>query len=96
MFLMGSGAESELRDYLAPPPSLTLHDAPRNFLPILYKPEMMQEIWKFLHKPRYVDPGQLDSGGRTAARVAASGGHTEIVELLQVRGYSNKLEDFLK
>ena len=48
MFLMGSGAESELRDYLAPPPSLTLHDAPRNFLPILYKPEMMQEIWNTL------------------------------------------------
>ena len=55
---------------------------------------MMEEIWKYLHKPRYVDPGQLDSGGRTAARVAASGGHTEIVELLQVRGYSSKCEDF--
>ena len=57
---------------------------------------MMKEIWKFLHKPRYVDPGQLDSGGRTAARVAASGGHTEIVELLQVRGYSSKREDHSK
>ena len=68
MFLFGGGGESELRDYLAPPANRET----RNFLPILYKPEMMKEIWKFLHKPRYVDLGKLDSRGRTAQQVAAA------------------------
>jgi hypothetical protein len=36
---------------------------------------MVKEIWKYLHKPRYVDVGQLDRHGRTAARVAAQEGH---------------------
>ena len=59
----------------------------RNFLPRLYsKPDMVKEIWKYLHKPRYVDPGQLDGEGRTAAQVAAQHGHPEIVELLQGLG----------
>ena len=68
MFLFGGGGESELRDYLSPPAKRET----RNFLPILYKPEMMKEIWKFLHKPRYVDLGKLDSRGRTAQQVAAA------------------------
>ena len=59
----------------------------RNFLPRLYsKPDMVKEIWKYLHKPRYVDPGQLDDEGDTAARIAANAGHTDIVELLQGLG----------
>ena len=56
------------------------------YLPILYKPEMMGEIWKYLYKPRYVDSGQLDEEGRTAALAAAVQGHTDIVELLQGLG----------
>ena len=47
---------------------------------------MMKEIWKYLHKPRYVDPGQLDGHGRTAAQVAAQQGHMDIVEVLQGLG----------
>ena len=47
---------------------------------------MMKEIWKYLHKPRYVDPGQLDSLKRSAARVAARKGHADVVELLQGLG----------
>jgi hypothetical protein len=47
---------------------------------------MVKEIWKYLHKPRYVDPGQLDGEGETAARVAALEGHPEIAELLQGLG----------
>jgi hypothetical protein len=47
---------------------------------------MMEEIWKYLHKPRYVDPGLLDVYGRTAAQPAAVQGHTDIVEPLQVLG----------
>ena len=83
MFLMGGGAASELQDYLAPPANRTT----RNFLPRLYsKPDMVKEIWKYLYKPRYVDPGQLDGTGRSAARVAATKGHTDIAELLQGLG----------
>ena len=47
---------------------------------------MVKEIWKYLHKPRYVDPGQLNGAGRTAAQVAAQEGHMDIVELLQGLG----------
>ena len=87
MFLLGSGALSELRDYkLRVRSTRRSPRRPCNYLPILYKPEMMEEIWKYLHKPRYVDPGQLDGVGRTAARVAAEDGHTDIVELLQGLG----------
>jgi len=80
---MGGGAASELQDYLAPPANRST----RNFLPRLYsKPDMVKEIWKYLHKPRYVDPGQLNGDGETAARVAAQYGHPGIVELLQGLG----------
>ena len=83
MFLMGGGAASELQDYLMPPANRTM----RNFLPRLYsKPDMMKEIWKYLHKPRYVDVGQLDGHGRTAAQLAAQQGHMDIVEVLQGLG----------
>ena len=88
MFLMGAGALSELRDYQQRARS-TRRRSPRhpgNFLPILYKPEMMEEIWKYLHKPRYVDPGQLNGVGETAARVATQFWHPDIVELLQGLG----------
>ena len=47
---------------------------------------MVKEIWKYLHKPRYVDPGQMTEAEETAARVAAQHGHTDIVELLQGLG----------
>jgi ankyrin repeat protein len=47
---------------------------------------MVKEIWKYLHKPRYVDVDQLDAYGRTAAQVAAQEGHADIVELLQGLG----------
>jgi hypothetical protein len=80
---MGGGAASELQDYLAPPANRTT----RNFLPRLYsKPDMVKEIWKYLHKPLYVDVDQLDDAGESAARVAAQYGHTDIVELLQGLG----------
>jgi hypothetical protein len=80
MFLMGGGAASELQDYLAPPANRTT----RNFLPRLYsKPDMVKEIWKYLHKPRYVDPGQLNGGGETAAQVATTFGKHEVAALLQ-------------
>ena len=75
---MGSGATSELRDYLAPP----MNRATRNFLPILYKPEMMKEVWKFLHKPRYVDLGKRDGEGREAVAFAMQKGKVEVVALL--------------
>ena len=78
MFLMGSGAASELRDYLAPP----ANRATRNFLPILYKPEMMKEVWKFLHKPRYVDLDKRDGEGREAVTFAMQKGKVEVVALL--------------
>ena len=63
MFLMGGGAASELRDYLAPPTNRET----RNHLPRLYgKPDMMKEVYKYLHKPRYVDLDQTDGQGMTA------------------------------
>jgi ankyrin repeat protein len=80
MFLMGGGAESELQDYLAPPANRST----RNFLPRLYsKPDMVKEIWTYLHKPRYVDVGQLDGEGRTAAQVATAHGKDDVAALLQ-------------
>ena len=80
MFLMGGGAASELQDYLAPPANRTT----RNFLPRLYsKPDMVKEIWKYLHKPRYVDVGQLNGQGRTAAQVATAFGKDDVAALLQ-------------
>ena len=79
MFLMGGGAASELQDYLAPPANRTT----RNFLPRLYsKPDMMKEIWRYLHKPSYVDVGQRDGQGRTAARVATAHGNYGVASLL--------------
>jgi hypothetical protein len=47
---------------------------------------MVKEIWKYLHKPQYVDPGQLNEAGQSAARMAAQEGHMDIVELLQGLG----------
>ena len=44
---------------------------------------MVKEIWKYLHKPRYVDVGQLDGQGRTAAQVATTFGKDEVAALLQ-------------
>jgi hypothetical protein len=83
MFLMGGGAASELQDFLAPPANRTT----RNFLPRLYsKPDMVKEIWRYLHKPSYVDPGQLEDAGESAARVAARHGRMDMVELLQGLG----------
>ena len=40
-------------------------------------------IWKYLHKPRYVDMGQLDGKGRTAAQVATAHGKHDVAALLQ-------------
>ena len=89
MFLMGGGASSELQDYLAPPANRTT----LNYLPRLYsKPDMVKEVWKYLHKPQYVDPGQLDGEGRTAAQVAALRGHPEIAELLQGLGVDAEVD----
>jgi ankyrin repeat protein len=80
MFLMGGGAASELQDYLSPPANRTT----RNFLPRLYsKPDMVKEIWKYLHKPLYVDVDQLDGRGRTAAQVATANGEDGVAALLQ-------------
>ena len=94
MFLMGGGAASELQDYLAPPANRTT----RNHLPRLYsKPDMVKEIYKYLHKPRYVDLDQLDTtvtqntvlgldgNGRTALQIAEAGGNplAEVATLLR-------------
>jgi hypothetical protein len=46
---------------------------------------MVKEIWKYLHKPRYVDVGQLDGQGRTAAQVATAHGK-HVAALLQGLG----------
>ena len=83
MFLMGGGAASELQDYLVPPANRTT----RNFLPRLYsKPDMVKEIWKYLHKPQYVDVGKLDGEGRTAVQVATTFGKHDVAALLQGLG----------
>jgi hypothetical protein len=47
---------------------------------------MVKEIWKYLHKPRYVDPGQLNGGGETAAQVATAFGKHDVAALLQGLG----------
>jgi hypothetical protein len=44
---------------------------------------MVKEIWKYLHKPLYVDVGQLDEQGRTAAQVATAHGNDDVAALLQ-------------
>ena len=80
MFLMGGGAASELQDYLAPPANRTT----RNHLPRLYsKPDMMKEVYKYLHKPRYADLEQTDEDGRTALQIAEGYGLVEVAELLR-------------
>ena len=82
MFLMGGGAASELRDYLAPPAGQ--EKATRNHLPRLYsKPDMMKEVYKFLHKPQYVDPEHTSGFGLTALQHAEAQGTEEMVALLQ-------------
>jgi ankyrin repeat protein len=79
MFLMGGGAASELQDYLVPPANRTT----RNFLPRLYsKPDMVKEIWTYLHKPSYVDVDQLNAQGKTAAQVATAHGKDGVAALL--------------
>jgi hypothetical protein len=47
---------------------------------------MVKEIWKYLHKPLYVDVDQLDGHGRTAAQVAATFGKHDVAALLQGLG----------
>ena len=88
MFLMGGGASSEQQAYQAYQAQQQPADpAPRNHLPRLYsKSDMMKEVWKFLHKPRYVDVGQLGGQGRTAAQVATAHGKHDVAELLQGLG----------
>jgi hypothetical protein len=44
---------------------------------------MVKEIWKYLHKPRYVDVDQLNGEGRTAAQVATTFGNDDVAALLQ-------------
>ena len=85
MFLMGGGASSEQQGYQAYQAQQQPADpAPRNHLPRLYsKSDMMKEVWKFLHKPRYVDVDQLDGQGRTAAQVATAHGKHDVAALLQ-------------
>jgi ankyrin repeat protein len=80
MFLMGGGAASELQDYLAPP----ANQATRNHLPRLYsKPDMIKEVYKYLHKPRYADLDQTDADGRTALQVAEARGKEDVATLLR-------------
>ena len=76
---MGGGASSEQQGYQAYQAQQQPADpAPRNHLPRLYsKSDMMKEVWKFLHKPRYVDLDQLDRNGRTASQVARYHGMTD-------------------
>ena len=85
---MGGGASSEQQGYQAYQAQQQPADpAPRNHLPRLYsKSDMMKEVWKFLHKPRYVDPGQLDVHWRTAAQVASANGKEDVAALLQGLG----------
>jgi hypothetical protein len=47
---------------------------------------MVKEIWKYLHKPRYVDVGQVNEAGETAAQVAVQEGHMDMAALLQGLG----------
>ena len=80
MFLMGGGAASELQDYLAPPANRTT----RNHLPRLYsKPDMVKEVYKYLHKPRYADLDQTDEYERTALHIAEAYGSEEVATLLR-------------
>jgi hypothetical protein len=44
---------------------------------------MVKEIWKYLHKPSYVDVDQLNVRGQTAARVATANGKDDVAALLQ-------------
>ena len=52
---------------------------------------MVKEIWKYLHKPRYVDVGQLDGEGRTAAQVATANGKDDVAALLQQLNLNEEL-----
>ena len=80
MFLMGGGAPSEVQDHLQPPANRTTC----NYLPMLYAtPEMIKEIWKFVHKPRYVDLAELNNAGRTALQVAEANGRDDVATLLR-------------
>jgi hypothetical protein len=85
MFLMGGGASSEQQGYQAYQAQQQPADpAPRNHLPRLYsKSDMLKEVWKFLHKPRYVDLDQLDRHGGTALEVAERCGKGEVAILLR-------------
>ena len=79
MFLLGSGAASQLEAYLAPPPT----NGPLNHLPRLYKPDMIKYIWSFVHKPRYVDLAQLNDTGHTALQVANRFNKEDVAVLLR-------------
>ena len=55
----------------------------KNFLPRLYKREILAHIWSFVHKPRYVDINQLDNTGRTALTVAEHFHRDRLADLLR-------------
>ena len=82
MFLMGCTAPSTLTAYLAPPA-----DRPRIYLPRIYVDGVMNLIWSFLRKPRYVaDLNEVNSTGRTALQVADGAGHVGVSALLRENG----------
>ena len=84
MFLMGCAAPSTLTTYLAAPSS-----RPRIHLPRIYVDRVMNLIWSFLHKPRYVaDLNEVDSSGRTALHLADNAGHVGVSALLRENGAS--------
>ena len=98
MFLLGGGAASELASYRELPADTT--DGPRrNHLPRLYsKKDMIEEVYTYLHKPRYVDDiAQVDRKGRTALQAAEAalqatqaGGEDE-TEMVEVPGTEEAL-----
>ena len=88
---MGGRADSERQDYqdtflvnYPPANRTTSNHLPRLFSGGPQPHHIPKMIWKFLHKPRYVDVGQLDGKGRTAAQVATDHGKDDVAALLQV------------
>jgi ankyrin repeat protein len=89
MFLMGCAAPSTLTAYLAAPSSRPRIHLPRIHLPRIYVDRVMNLIWSFLYKPRYVaDLNEADSSGRTALQVADNAGHVGVSVLLRKNGAS--------
>jgi len=81
-FLIGSGSRRELQYMLLP----NTIGVTKNFLPLLYKREFLEEIYKFLKKPRYVDADRKDRQGRTALMIAQAEGRVEVEEMLESLG----------